>query len=319
MNTSGKVHKSAYPSTRSRSWFRAEPPAPNSQGANNERGSLLLSATSIHVTGALVRDTFREAFARKIFWGFFGCSTALILFFIFIMKIDVVQGAIATVSLFGNTSRGEDVQKLVRQAHAAIAAFLYTAGMFLAVFASAGLIPSVFEPGRIELLLSKPVERYHILLGRYVGNLLVIAANIFYLVFAVWLIFGFKTGIWTYGFLWSSALTLFVFSILLTVVVLVGVLWESAVVATMVTFGLMLVSPILAQQRLLERLLTSEWSRNIVRALYYVLPKVFDLGRMVRSIVLGLPVDDWMPVWSSALFGVVVLAAGLYAFARRNY
>lgn len=25
------------------------------------------------VTPALIRDTFREAFARKIFWGFFWC------------------------------------------------------------------------------------------------------------------------------------------------------------------------------------------------------------------------------------------------------
>src|SRR5579872_4446819 len=238
-----------------------------------------MNSRSLLVTGALVRDTFREAFARKIFWGFFGCSTALILFFVFILKIDIVQGAIATVSLFGKSSRGEDVQRLVHQVHGAIAAFLFTAGMFLAVFASAGLIPSVFEPGRIELLLSKPVARHHILLGRYIGNVLVIAANIFYLVFAVWIIFGIKTGVWTYGFLWASVLTIFIFSVLLTVVVLIGVLWESAVVATMVTFGIMLVSPILAQKPLLERLLTSETSRNVVRTLYYILPKVFDLGR----------------------------------------
>jgi ABC-type transport system involved in multi-copper enzyme maturation permease subunit len=251
---------------------------------------------TIAVTLALVRDTFREAFARKIFWGFFGCSTALILFFIFILRIDVVQGAIATVSLFGNASRSLDVQRLVRQAHGAIAAFLFTAGMFLAVFASAGLIPSVFEPGRIELLLSKPVERYHILLGRYTGNVLVIAANIFYLVFAVWLIFGIKTGVWTAGFLWSSVLTVYMFAVLLTVVVLVGVLWESAAVTTMVTFAIMIVSPILAQQQTLERLLTSETSRNIVRGAYYALPKVFDLGRITRSLVLGNPIDDWMPV-----------------------
>jgi len=274
---------------------------------------------SLLVTAALVRDTFREAFARKIFWAFFGCSTALILFFIFIMKIDVVQGAIATISLFGNTSRGQDVQLLVRQVHAAIAAFLFTAGMFLAVFASAGLIPAVFEPGRIELLLSKPVERYHILLGRYVGNVLVIAANIFYLVFAVWLIFGAKTGIWTVGFLWSSVLIVFIFSVLLTVVLLVGVLWESAVVSTMVTFGIMMMSPILAQQRILERLLTSEWSRNIMRFLYWVLPKVFDVGRIARELVLGNSITSWMPIWSSALFGVVILSTGLFVFARRNY
>jgi len=271
------------------------------------------------VTGALVRDTFREAFARKIFWGFLGCSTALILFFVFILKIDVVQGAMATVSLFGNTRQGGDVQRLVRQTHGAIAAFLYTAGMFLAIFASAGLIPSVFEPGRIELLLSKPVARHHILLGRYIGNVLVIAANVFYLVLAVWLIFGWKTGVWTAGFLWSSVLTVFVFAILLTVVMLVAVLWESAVVATMITFGIMLISPILAQQRVLERLLTSEWSRNLVRVLYYALPKVFDLGRISRGLVLGDPVGDWMPFWSSALFGLAMLSTGLYAFARRNY
>jgi ABC-type transport system involved in multi-copper enzyme maturation permease subunit len=274
---------------------------------------------SLLVTAALVRDTFREAFARKIFWAFFGCSTALILFFIFIMKIDVVQGAIATISLFGNTSRGQDVQLLVRQVHGAIAAFLFTAGMFLAVFASAGLIPAVFEPGRIELLLSKPVERYHILIGRYVGNVLVIASNIFYLVFAVWLIFGVKTGVWTPGFLWSSVLIVFIFSVLLTVVLLVGVLWESAVVSTMVTFGIMMMSPILAQQRILERLLTSEWSRDVMRFLYWVLPKVFDVGRIARELVLGNPITSWMPIWSSALFGVVILSTGLYVFARRNY
>jgi ABC-type transport system involved in multi-copper enzyme maturation permease subunit len=278
-----------------------------------------MNSRSLSVTAALVRDTFREAFSRKIFWGFFGCSTLLILFILFILRIDVVQGAVATVSLFGNTSPARDVQRIVRQAHGAIAAFLFTAGMFLAVFASAGLIPSVFEPGRIELLLSKPVERYHILVGRYIGNLLVIAVNVFYLVFTVWLIFGLKTGVWTYGFLWSSALTLFVFAVLLTVVVLIGVLWESAVIATMVTFGIMLVSPILAQKALLERLLTSETSRNIVRTLYYVLPKVFDLGRTCRALVIGDPVGNWMPVWSSALFGVVVFGTGLYAFAKRNY
>lgn len=278
-----------------------------------------MTARSLRVTLALIDDTFREAFSRKIFWGFAACSTLLILFFLFILRIDVVQGAVATMSLFGNTSRAEDVHKLVRQVHGAIAAFLYTAGMFLAIFASAGLIPSVFEPGRIDLLLSKPVERFHILIGRYIGNLLVIAANVVYLVVAVWLILGLKTGIWTYGFLWSSAFTVFVFAILLTVVVLISVLWESAVVATMVAFGLILISPILAQQSLLERLLSSETSRNFVRALYYVLPKIFDLGVITRKLVLGEAVTSWMPIWSSALFGVVAFSASLYAFSHRNY
>lgn len=87
----------------------------------------------------------------------------------------------------------------------------------------------------------------------------------------------------------------------------------------MVTFGIMLISPILAQQGVLDRLLSSQWARSMVHGLYYALPKVFDLGAISRRLVLGDPMGSWMPVWSSAIFGLVVLATGLYAFERRNY
>ena len=62
---------------------------------------------------------------------------------------------------------------------------------------------------------------------------------------------------------------------------------------------------IVAQKSTLERLLTSEWSRDVVRTLYYALPKVWDLGNIGRRLVIGSPIEDWMPLWSSALFGIV--------------
>jgi ABC-type transport system involved in multi-copper enzyme maturation permease subunit len=270
-------------------------------------------------TWAIVVDTFREAMARKIIWGFFGCSTALILFFLLLVKIDVVQGALATMSLFGKTGPAQDISKMVPAVHAVISNLLYGFGMILAILASAGLIPSVFEPGRIELLLSKPVSRTHLLLGRYLGNLLVIAANIFYPVIAVWLIFGIKTGVWTPGFLYSSILTVFMFGVYLSVIVLVGVQWESAVVATMITFALIVISIILNFQSTLERLLSSEWSRDVVRALYYILPKGVGVGQMMTNIIKGQPIESWMPFWTTALFGAVCLGAGLYIFEKKNY
>ena len=61
------------------------------------------------ITAALIRDTFREAFARKIFWGLFGLSTLMILFFLFIMKIDIVEGATATLTLPHHNGRTEGV------------------------------------------------------------------------------------------------------------------------------------------------------------------------------------------------------------------
>ncbi len=272
------------------------------------------------VTAALVRDTFREALARRIFLGFYGLSTLFILFFLFLLKIDVVEGARATVTLFGQSSgRLRDVEELVRGFHAAVATFLYTWGMALAVLASAGLIPTVLEAGRIELLVSKPVRRAHILLGRYLGNLLVVALNVCYLVLGVWLIFGWKTGVWRADFLLAILTTVFIFAVLLSVSVLAGVLFESAPVTVMIVFGMMLVSPILAQTRLMERLLSSEWSRTLWKALYYVFPKVFDIGRMTLDLVYGRPAGSLMPVWTSGLFALVTLGAGLWLFTRRDY
>jgi ABC-type transport system involved in multi-copper enzyme maturation permease subunit len=278
-----------------------------------------MNATSINATAALIRDTFREAFARRIFWGFFGCCSALLLFLMFIMRIDVVQGAIATVTIFGRSTPSADVQNLVQQTQSVIAMILYFAGMALSVFASAGLVAAVFEPGRIELLLSKPVSRTHLLLGRYVGNVLVVAANIIYLVAGSWIIFGVKTSVWGGGFLVSSLCTIFIFSVLLAVLVLVGVLWDSSAVAIMVTFAIMIVTPILAQKATIERLLSSEWSRVVVRVLYYVLPKTSDVSVIIRHMILNQPVESWMPVWSTALFGVVVLGLGLCRFQRRSF
>jgi ABC-type transport system involved in multi-copper enzyme maturation permease subunit len=196
---------------------------------------------------------------------------------------------------------------------------LYFAGMALAVFASAGLVSAVFEPGRIELLLSKPVSRTHLLLGRYAGNVLAIAANVVYLVGGSWIVFGLKTGVWGWGFPLSSLCTIFIFSVLLAVLVLIGVLWDSAAVAIMVTFAMMIITPILAQKATLERLLSSEWSRDVVRVLYYTLPKISDVSAIVWDLITDQPVDSWMPVWSTALFGAAVLGLGLWRFQRRSF
>jgi len=275
---------------------------------------------SLTATVALIRDTFREALARKIFWGLFGLSIAMILFFLFLLKIDIVEGGVATVSLFGGTSnRTLDVDRIVRGVYGGIATFLYTWGMFLSVFASAGLISSVLEPGRIELLVSKPVSRTHILLGRYAGNVLVVSCNVAFLVLGIWTILGLKTGIWSPMFLISVATTIFIFSVLLAVVVLIGVLFESAALATMVTVALMIMSPILAQTSLMMRLLSSEWSREIWRTLYYSLPKVYDLGKITLDAIQSRSFSGFMPIWTSAVFGMLVLSAALIVFSRRDF
>jgi ABC-type transport system involved in multi-copper enzyme maturation permease subunit len=267
-----------------------------------------------------VRDTFREAMARKLFWGLFGLSAAMILFLLFILRIDLVEGGTAVISLLWvGAESARDADMVVRGVYGGIATFLFTFGMFLSVFASAGLTPSLLEPGRIALLLSKPVTRAHLLMGRFLGNLLVVSFNVVFLVLGVWAIIGWKTGIWRPEFLWTIPATILCFAVLLAVVVLVGVLSESGALAMMITFAMMIISPILAQEKTMVKLLSSEWARTTWTWLYYALPKPFDFGKIIWMIVREKPVESWMPVWSSAAFGAVILAMALGFFLRRDY
>jgi hypothetical protein len=40
---------------------------------------------------------------------------------------------------------------------------------------------------------------------------------------------------------------------------------------------------------------------------------------IIRRLILNQPVESWMPVWSTALFGAVVLGLGLWRFQRRSF
>ena len=109
----------------------------------------------------------------------------------------------------------------------------------------------------------------------------------------------------------AIATTTFIFAVLLAVVVLIGVTLESAAAATMITVALMIISPILAQTSLMMRLLSSEWSRNLWRVLYYSLPKVYEIGKMTLDAIQSRTFAGYMPIWTSALFGAVMLGAAL--------
>ena len=271
---------------------------------------------------ALIADTFRESFAKKIFWGFWGCSTVLLLLMLTVLSVDIVEGSMAMVKLFGkevSNGRPENVELIVDLALGGIAAFLFSVGLFLAIFAAAGLIPTVFEPGRIELLASKPISRTRLLLGKYVGALAVVGLNIAYLVVGAWLVLGFKTGIWKVEFLGSAALAIFAFAVMLTVVALTAVVSNSAVLSTMVAYVVMLIGAIAAHHEQIAPYFNSETPRQLLRLTYWALPKVFELGNYSRALMQGRPIESWDPFWTSALFAVAALTAGARLLERKDF
>lgn len=272
--------------------------------------------------GALVLDTVREAFARRIIWGLYGSSLFVLAFLSFVLEIDIVSGAKATISLFGqeamSTGNLERLNEFIGYIQGAIAAFLYGVSIFIGVFVCAGLSAAVFEPGRAELLLARPLPRVLVLAARYCGAVLMVALNVVLLIAGSYLILGLKSSYWNPSFLWAIPITGFVFCVLMALVLLVAVLTENAAVAMIVTFVAMVFSPILAQNDLAIRLLPSQFARNLWRAGYLALPKVYEMGAVLLALVRGETVDDWLPVTSSAVFATVALLVAWLLFQRRD-
>lgn len=272
------------------------------------------------VLAALISDTFQEARARWLFWGLFGLSTLLIAIFLFVLRIDIVQGAVSFMGIQATSRPIYNIHKFVTVSYSWVSIVLYIWGTFLAVFASSGLVPSVLEAGRISLLLSKPLTRTTLLMGRYAGNLLVVASNHVYLICSIWIIIGLKTDIWEPRFLLAIPISIFIFAVLLCVVVLIGVVSESAALSVMIAVALMLISTILAQRETVVKLLDSQWSRDLWLTFYWIIPKVFDLGTAMRQIILYDRQTDWFtPAWTSAAFGIAVLSGAIYIFRRRDF
>ena len=113
---------------------------------------------------ASVEEVFREAAARWTLIAYFALSSLFILVFASAVNLDIVNGALAGAKLFGQC-RGRsgggavDMDKLVLGFESGFSGFLYLVGTFLALFATAHLVPRLQEKGTIDLYLSRPVGR----------------------------------------------------------------------------------------------------------------------------------------------------------------
>jgi ABC-type transport system involved in multi-copper enzyme maturation permease subunit len=92
----------------------------------------------------------------------------------------------------------------------------------MSLFATSNLIPTLLQPGFIDLFISKPVSRIQILSGRILGSVTIVAFNIFYLILFSWLIMSIKTGVWNWGFLLAGIMIVLTFIILFSLMTFLG-------------------------------------------------------------------------------------------------
>lgn len=116
-----------------------------------------------------------------------------------------------------------------------ISFFVGTLGVLAAILVTSSIIPQTFEPGAIDLLLSKPISRSLLFLTKFLGGCAFILLNAVYFIVGLWLIIGLRFGVWSGRLLACIPVFLFLFAIYYAVSALAGVLWRNAVVSIVVT------------------------------------------------------------------------------------
>ena len=279
---------------------------------------------------ANIEDVFREAAARWTLLAYFFLSTIFIIIFAFAINLDIVDGALAGAKLFGREVEmgGNElsIEKIVLGFETGFSGFLYLLCTFLAIFATAHLVPRMQEKGTIDLYLSRPVGRIRLLMSRYLAGLLLAASNVIYLMASVWAIVAWKTGVMHGRFLLGGSIIMLVIATLLAFAFLIGVVTSSTAVSIMTTYGIFLFSAALVGHDKFAAAVSKEWQANLINGMYWVFPKTAELAQAVVAYVGGADVPERLarvltpaPFLTTAAFGVGCLALASWLFTRKEF
>ena len=269
---------------------------------------------------AIITDTFRESLARKTILGFFGLSTLflLIALIFFLAGQDLLLKS--QPAMMQKIPMDELMQQIVVGVESVIARLLYAPAILLSIFATASIIPNTLEKGSIDLLLSKPVSRTEILVGKILGASTIVFLNVTYYIVGMWLIISLTTGVWNPAFLLAIFPIVFGYLVLFSIALFIGVTARSSALAILLVYFLfIIVVPILTARELtLYTFITNAGIKGVLDTLYYILPKTDDIANACSFVVENKKIAA-MPIWSSALFSLAVFTGSLFLFRKKDF
>ena len=110
-----------------------------------------------------------------------------------------------------------------------------TAGILFCIAATAFFVPRMLERGAADTIFTKPISRPVLLSARYLAGLLFVGTLSFLLVLGIHAGLLLVSGYSDPGFLWSALTLVYVYALVQTVSVLIGVLTRSSVAAILGT------------------------------------------------------------------------------------
>jgi ABC-type transport system involved in multi-copper enzyme maturation permease subunit len=156
-------------------------------------------------------------------------------------------------------------------------------GLLIAVFIGIRLMVQELEQRTIALIASKPVRRWKILAGKYLGLSMTLAVNVVVMSAFLWFVTLLKTGTWDWSL--TPAIVLIYVEILLIVgfALFYSTFMSSTLsaVLTLVTFAVGHLSPFLWD---FVRLYPDHPMNDFFRVIYYILPNLEHLNLKLAAV-----------------------------------
>jgi ABC-type transport system involved in multi-copper enzyme maturation permease subunit len=300
----------------------------------------------------LVRDTFCQALANRLFWLMLGITAVVVLF---CLSVGIERGEPlhtpddaelspphGRVTMAFGAFRGplfRDGEAAVRFLQLVLAEGVAGAGgILLALVFTAGFVPTFLDPRSSAVLLAKPVPRWLLLLGKSGGVVAFVGVQAAVFALGTWVALGLRTGYWPAGYLLCLPLLLIHFGVIYSGSVLLGVCTRSTVVAVFGSVVLWLLCwgmnygrhAVVALPQLDPGAAAfPESFRVLVEAGYWLLPKPADLGMLLQQAVLGAGEPCAVPQFEAvrrmnafcpelSVLTSLAFAAGLFAAAARQ-
>lgn len=267
----------------------------------------------MRVVPVIALNVFRESVRDKVLYN-------LVLFAVLLMGASF---------LIGQLTAGQDVKIIKDLGLAATSVF----GLFIAVFIGIGLVSKEVEKRSIYSLLSKPIERHQLVLGKYLGLLLTLAVNIAAMTVALYAVLAYmqwmsapetmagwerpaldpqmlKAVLLTYGEL-----------AIVTAIALFFSTFSTPMLSAAFTFALFVAGRLSVDLRNFNQVTDSPAANALTNTLYWVLPNLssFDVrAQVVHGQPVPVPAIAFAGAYAAVYIAAVVLAAML-VFSRRDF
>jgi ABC-type transport system involved in multi-copper enzyme maturation permease subunit len=216
-----------------------------------------------------------------------------------------------------------------------------TVGLLFALIWTAAFLPNFLEPSAVSVLLAKPVPRWSLLAGKYIGVLVFVAVQATLFVLGTWLALALRTGILAPQYLVCIPLLVIHFAIFFSFSCFLAVWTRSAIACVIgsLLFWLLCWGMNFGRHAALamvaEHASVAANFSHAVELGYWMLPKPADMSYLLAT---GLQAEQHLPMIhdlqavnkldslhpamsliSSALFALVMLAIAGYEFVIADY